>query len=87
MFFHTASSGISNIPEFVAFGQINGIQGGYCDSSRKVEPTLDWAKKIIEDYPEIKELHAQQCIRFTNSYRVKTENLRKQLNQTDGTLV
>lgn len=87
MYFHTASSGISNIPDIVNFIMVDGIEGGFCDSSGEVKPTLDWTKKLIQDQPEVKELHAQLCIKYINIYRARNENIRKELNQTEGMLL
>lgn len=87
IYIHTASSGNSNIPEYEVSFALDGSRGGYCYSSGKVEPKLDWAEKLIQDQPELKELYDQWCITCTNIYRARYESIRKELNQNEGTLL
>lgn len=53
MYFYTASSGVPNIPEFVAVILINEVQIIHYDSnSGKAEPKQDWMNKVTLDYPQ-----------------------------------
>uniref|UniRef100_A0A3Q2W692 Ig-like domain-containing protein n=1 Tax=Haplochromis burtoni TaxID=8153 RepID=A0A3Q2W692_HAPBU len=59
-YFVCGSSGLPNVPEFIAVMVFDGIQTGYCDSSNKtLKPQLDWAKKILQTNPEQLEWYTQ----------------------------
>ncbi|XP_076607154.1 major histocompatibility complex class I-related protein 1-like [Chaetodon auriga] len=84
-YFLTASSGLPDFPEFVAFSMVDGIQGGFCDSSRKrPKPKQEWARKLVEDDPRLLEWYAQECVRYQHLYRANIDILKQQLNQTGG---
>lgn len=86
-YFLSASSGLQTFPEFMAFSMVDDVRGGYCDSGRKrPEPTQDWTRKLIEDYPQLLEWYGQECVRYQNIYRAHIDILKQQMNQTGGML-
>ncbi|KAM9357014.1 major histocompatibility complex class I-related gene protein-like isoform 2-T2 [Symphorus nematophorus] len=84
-YFISASSGLQTYPELVAFMTIDGVVGGYYDSSRRrAEFKQDCSKKILEEYPQILEWYTQECMRYQHIYRINIDILKQQLNQTGG---
>ncbi|XP_053190672.1 major histocompatibility complex class I-related gene protein-like [Scomber japonicus] len=82
-FFLTVSSGVKNIPDFVVVGLIDEVPVGHCDSiEKKVEATQDWAKKLMEDYPEHLQWYTQECLISPHKYKAAIDMLKNQLNQT-----
>ncbi|XP_068616196.1 sodium/potassium/calcium exchanger 1-like [Brachionichthys hirsutus] len=52
-YFHTASSGLSNFPEFVSVGLMDDVQMYHYDSnSMRAEPKQDWMDKVAAEDPE-----------------------------------
>uniref|UniRef100_A0A3Q3ECB5 Ig-like domain-containing protein n=1 Tax=Labrus bergylta TaxID=56723 RepID=A0A3Q3ECB5_9LABR len=69
-YFFTASSEVTNFPEFVAVGMVDDIQAGYYDSNTKrAEPKQDWMKKVTED---------------KHVFKVGLDILKRRFNQTGG---
>uniref|UniRef100_A0A3Q3FEK7 MHC class I-like antigen recognition-like domain-containing protein n=1 Tax=Labrus bergylta TaxID=56723 RepID=A0A3Q3FEK7_9LABR len=61
-YFFTASSEVTNFPEFVAVGMVDDIQVGHYDSNTKrVEPKQDWMKKVTEDKADYWEVSYCPC--------------------------
>lgn len=84
-YFLSASSGVTNQPEFVAHLVIDNLQGGYCDSNGKIpKPRDDWAIKMIHEDPKQLELYANECVRYQHAYRAHIENIKQQFNQSGG---
>lgn len=85
--FDTGSSGNPNISEFVGFPVIDGIQMAYyCDSSNKIlEARQDWAKKILDNNPQMLESLTDYCfVDRPNLFRLWISSLKQQLNQSRG---
>uniref|UniRef100_A0A671U9B3 Ig-like domain-containing protein n=1 Tax=Sparus aurata TaxID=8175 RepID=A0A671U9B3_SPAAU len=60
-FFLTGSTGLQNVPEFMAAVMVDDVLVGYCDTNRKiVEPKQDWVKKLFEAEPQHLEMYTQQ---------------------------
>ncbi|XP_006809899.1 major histocompatibility complex class I-related gene protein-like [Neolamprologus brichardi] len=84
-YFITASSGISDFPEFVGAALVDGVLVGYCDSSiRRAEPKLDWMKELIKKDPQHLEWYTQKCSGNQQVFRANINSLKKRLNQTEG---
>ncbi|XP_071393746.1 major histocompatibility complex class I-related gene protein-like [Centroberyx affinis] len=83
--FYTASSGVSNFPEFVAFGLVDEVQIGHYDSNiKRVEPKQDWMNKFIADNPQYWKKHTADCVRFQQFLKDKLQTLKQRFNQTGG---
>uniref|UniRef100_A0A3P9BF21 Major histocompatibility complex class I-related gene protein n=1 Tax=Maylandia zebra TaxID=106582 RepID=A0A3P9BF21_9CICH len=84
-YFITASSGISDFPEFVGAALVDGVLVGYCDSSiRRAEPKLDWMQELIKKDPQHLEWYTQKCSGNQQVFRANINSLKKRLNQTEG---
>nr|XP_020483906.1 major histocompatibility complex class I-related gene protein-like [Labrus bergylta] len=65
-YFFTASSEVTNFPEFVAVGMVDDIQVGHYDSNTKrVEPKQDWMKKVTEDKADYWEWLTERAVYVT----------------------
>nr|ADV36786.1 MHC class II antigen alpha chain [Miichthys miiuy] len=82
----TASSGVTNFPEFVAALMIDDIMVGYCDSNRKeIEAKQDWMKKLFEDDPQHLEWYSQACFQSEpNVFKYTLNTLKQAFNQSEG---
>ncbi|KAI3358856.1 hypothetical protein L3Q82_015250, partial [Scortum barcoo] len=85
-YFVTASTGVSNFPEFVGALVVDDIQTGYCDSNKKrVETKQDWMRKIFEDDPQHFEHYARECLDFQPNFsKAMIYHLQKRFNQSRG---
>ncbi|KAK0156554.1 Major histocompatibility complex class I-related gene protein [Merluccius polli] len=81
-FFYTASSGVSNFPEFVAVTMVDELQIDYYDSnSQKVEVKQSW----MDQYPrEELERDTRTLQDSQQIYKVSIEILKRRFNQTGG---
>ncbi|KAI3358874.1 hypothetical protein L3Q82_015271, partial [Scortum barcoo] len=80
----TGSTGLPNVPEFVAAGVIDDTLAGYCDSNRrKVESKQDWMNELLKNDPQQLELYTRYCTEIEpNSLKDRICNLNQRLNQT-----
>ncbi|KAK9527183.1 hypothetical protein VZT92_015840 [Zoarces viviparus] len=84
-FFLTATSGVTNLPEFVGFGMVNEVQMGYYDSNIKtVELKQDWMRDFMKDNPEHRELYTQRSFDNQQLFRANLDDLKQRFNQTGG---
>ncbi|XP_030266500.1 major histocompatibility complex class I-related gene protein-like isoform X1 [Sparus aurata] len=85
-FFLTGSTGLQNVPEFMAAVMVDDVLVGYCDTNRKiVEPKQDWVKKLFEAEPQHLEMYTQQCVEETSVYfKITMDDLKQQYNQSEG---
>uniref|UniRef100_H3CXA2 Ig-like domain-containing protein n=1 Tax=Tetraodon nigroviridis TaxID=99883 RepID=H3CXA2_TETNG len=84
-YYLTASSGVTNQPEFVAQLVVDNLPGGYCDSNGKIpQPRDDWAIKMIHEDPKQLELYENECVRYQHTYRGHIKNIKQQFNQSGG---
>ncbi|XP_065804197.1 major histocompatibility complex class I-related gene protein-like isoform X2 [Labrus bergylta] len=84
-YFFTASSEVTNFPEFVAVGIVDDIQIGHYDSNiKRVELKQDWAKKITEDKAEYWEWETQRAVFHQQLFKVDLDNFKRRFNQTGG---
>ncbi|XP_068595193.1 class I histocompatibility antigen, F10 alpha chain-like isoform X2 [Brachionichthys hirsutus] len=84
-YFHTASSGLSNFPEFVSVGLMDDVQMYHYDSnSMRAEPKQDWMHKVAAEDPEY--WTHQMRFEVTNQavYKDNIDILKKRFNQSEG---
>ncbi|KAJ3583462.1 hypothetical protein NHX12_017297 [Muraenolepis orangiensis] len=87
-YFSTASSGLSNFPEFVAVGMVDEVQISHYDSnSQRAEPRQEWMEQITRDDPDYWERNTR--VAFSNQLISKgnIETVKKRFNQTGGSHV
>uniref|UniRef100_A0A671XIF3 Ig-like domain-containing protein n=1 Tax=Sparus aurata TaxID=8175 RepID=A0A671XIF3_SPAAU len=83
--FMTISTGIPNLPEFVATLEVDELLMVSCDSNKRLDVKQDWAKKFFIDHPERLERYRQQCFHFLpNFFKSDTHSLMSLYNQTGG---
>ncbi|KAK0146063.1 Major histocompatibility complex class I-related gene protein [Merluccius polli] len=84
-YFYTASSGVSNFPEFVAVGMVDELQFIHYDSnSQKVEVKQSWMEQLTRDEPDYLERDTGNLLGHQQSFKAGIENLKKRFNQTGG---
>ncbi|XP_030266298.1 major histocompatibility complex class I-related gene protein-like, partial [Sparus aurata] len=83
--FITASTGIPNIPEFVATLEVDEFLVGYCDGNKRLDVKEGWAKKFSIDHPEWLEWYRQQCFQILpDFFKSFTNSLMHDFNQSGG---
>nr|XP_046264766.1 major histocompatibility complex class I-related gene protein-like isoform X2 [Scatophagus argus] len=82
----TASTGLSNFPEFVLTAEFGGILIGYCDTNIKtVEIKQDWAKMFYKNNPQHLELFKAGCLeRLPVFFKATIDSLKQLFNQSGG---
>ncbi|KAK0151253.1 Major histocompatibility complex class I-related gene protein [Merluccius polli] len=84
-YFYTASSGVSNFPEFVGVGMVDELQFIHYDSnSQKVELKQSWMDRLTRDNPQYLERETGIILGYQQDYKVSIENLKRRFNQTGG---
>ncbi|KAJ4923446.1 hypothetical protein JOQ06_014035 [Pogonophryne albipinna] len=84
-YFYTASSGVTNFPEFVLVGLVDDVEMVHYDSNTKrAEPKQDWMKDITDEDPQYWETHTQNLMGQQQGFKVSIENVKQRLNQTGG---
>ncbi|KAL3984302.1 histone H2A [Sarotherodon galilaeus] len=84
-YFFTQTTGVQSIPEFVAVALVDGVQGGYYDSSTKrAEPKREWIKKLMKDDPQHLQWYADQSLHTNEVFKHYIWSLRQRFNQTGG---
>ncbi|KAK0139290.1 Major histocompatibility complex class I-related gene protein [Merluccius polli] len=84
-YFCTASSGVSNFPEFVAVVLVDELQIGYYDSnSQTAEPKQAWMDQFTRDYPKYQERETHRGLDAQQKYKVRIDDLKQRFNQTGG---
>uniref|UniRef100_A0A3Q3FMF4 Ig-like domain-containing protein n=1 Tax=Labrus bergylta TaxID=56723 RepID=A0A3Q3FMF4_9LABR len=84
-YFFTASSEVTNFPEFVAVGMVDDIQVGHYDSNiKRVEPKQDWMKKVTEDKADYWEWLTERAVFHQQRFKVDLDNFKQRFNQTGG---
>ncbi|XP_047461947.1 class I histocompatibility antigen, F10 alpha chain-like [Mugil cephalus] len=82
-YIYTASSGMTDFPEFVNLGMLDGVQMDYYDSViRKVIPKQDWMAK--NEGPEYWERQTQASFGAEQSFKVNIGTAKERFNQTGG---
>uniref|UniRef100_A0A3Q3FVU9 Ig-like domain-containing protein n=1 Tax=Labrus bergylta TaxID=56723 RepID=A0A3Q3FVU9_9LABR len=84
-YFYTASSEVTNFPEFVIVGMVDDIQVGHYDSNiKRVEVKQDWVKKVTEDEAEYWKWLNQRAVFNQQNFKVRLDTLKRLFNQTGG---
>uniref|UniRef100_A0A3Q3FU39 Ig-like domain-containing protein n=1 Tax=Labrus bergylta TaxID=56723 RepID=A0A3Q3FU39_9LABR len=82
--FLTASSEVTNFPEFVAVGIVDDIQVGHYDSNTKrVEPKQDWMKKSQKTKLTTGS-GSQRAVGVQQLFKVRLDTFKRRFNQTGG---
>uniref|UniRef100_A0A3Q3FVS6 Ig-like domain-containing protein n=1 Tax=Labrus bergylta TaxID=56723 RepID=A0A3Q3FVS6_9LABR len=85
LYFYTASSEVTNFPEFVIVGMVDDIQVGHYDSNiKRVEVKQDWVKKVTEDEAEYWKWLNQRAVFNQQNFKVRLDTLKRLFNQTGG---
>ncbi|KAK0154589.1 Major histocompatibility complex class I-related gene protein [Merluccius polli] len=84
-YFETASSGVSNFPEFVAVGMVDELQFIHYDSnSQKAEFKQSWMDQATRDNPQYLEGQTGYYLRAQQANKVNIETAKQRFNQTGG---
>uniref|UniRef100_A0A4W6C0M3 Ig-like domain-containing protein n=1 Tax=Lates calcarifer TaxID=8187 RepID=A0A4W6C0M3_LATCA len=86
MFYIAASTGIPNLPELIAFGLIDDVQAGHCDTNKKIlEINLDWMKTYFDKDPEHLEMYTFECFgNLPKTFKALISSVMQQFNQSEG---
>ncbi|XP_076611526.1 uncharacterized protein LOC143335782 isoform X2 [Chaetodon auriga] len=84
-YFLTASSGVSNFPEFVGAAVVDEHLVAYCDINRTtVEPKQEWMKTLLENDPQELEWCRVQCFHIQpNLFKTRLYSLKQRFNQSE----
>ncbi|XP_060915669.1 major histocompatibility complex class I-related gene protein-like isoform X2 [Labrus mixtus] len=84
-YFFTASSEVTNFPEFVAVGMVDDIQTEYYDSNTKrTEPKQDWMNRVTEDKADYWEWQTERAVFHQQLFKGNLDTLKRRFNQTGG---
>ncbi|KAK5884084.1 hypothetical protein CesoFtcFv8_020347 [Champsocephalus esox] len=84
-YFDTASSGVTNLPEFVSVGFVDDVEMNHYDSNTKrAEPKQDWMNSITDEEPQYWERNTQNALNAQQVYKADIEILKQCFNQTGG---
>ncbi|KAK0139411.1 Major histocompatibility complex class I-related gene protein [Merluccius polli] len=84
-YFETASSGVSNFPEYVAVGMVDELQFIYYDSnSQKAELKQSWMDQLTRDDPQYLERNTGIYLGAQQINKVNIETAKRRFNQTGG---
>ncbi|XP_067468195.1 major histocompatibility complex class I-related gene protein-like [Thunnus thynnus] len=84
-FYLTASSGVSNFPDFEAVAVFNEVEVAYYDSNIKTtELKQDWMSKLIGEDPQRWERNRLNCMDYHQVFKEETDTFKHRLNRTGG---
>ncbi|XP_061825783.1 class I histocompatibility antigen, Non-RT1.A alpha-1 chain-like [Nerophis lumbriciformis] len=84
-YFHTASSQVTNFPDYVGVGYLDDIQIGYYDSNtKKAEAKQEWMNNFTTVHQEHFTWQTQLGIRNEVNDKDTLERLQKSFNHTEG---
>ncbi|XP_075962424.1 LOW QUALITY PROTEIN: BOLA class I histocompatibility antigen, alpha chain BL3-6-like [Anarhichas minor] len=84
-YFDTASSGVTNFPEFVSVGLVDDVEMVHYDSNtRRAEPKQDWMSRVTEDDPQYWQRNTGNFMGTQQVYKANIEILKQRFNQTGG---
>ncbi len=87
-FYLMISSGVPNIPDYVAITKVEKVIMAYYDSNMKtLQPRPDWVRKLIEDDPQYWERGLQGCMNYHQIFKAETDSFKLRANQTEGRLI
>nr|XP_029519320.1 BOLA class I histocompatibility antigen, alpha chain BL3-7-like [Oncorhynchus nerka] len=80
--FYTASSGITNFPEFMVVGMVDGVQMVHYDSNiQKAVPEQGWMKQTDAEFWE---KERDNLFDFQQSFKAEIATLKQHFNQSGG---
>ncbi|XP_047461603.1 major histocompatibility complex class I-related gene protein-like [Mugil cephalus] len=84
--FISGLSGVSDLPELVLIASVDGIQTLYCDGiNKKLEPKLDWQKKVFQNDPDQLKMYTQFCfVVYPDRFKSEISSLKQDFNQSEG---
>ncbi|TDH03724.1 hypothetical protein EPR50_G00145090 [Perca flavescens] len=84
-YFYTGSSGVPNLPEFVAVGLVDGVEMFYYDSNiRRTEPKQDWMSRLTEDDPQYWQRETELLVGHQQLFKANIEIVKMRFNHTGG---
>ncbi|XP_033182120.1 major histocompatibility complex class I-related gene protein-like isoform X2 [Anabas testudineus] len=84
-FSFTTSTGVSNVPQFVATLQVDEVQVSYCDSNKKMEAQQEAWKQLLDENPQLLDFYTREC--FENQpklFKHRLNSLMQLHNQSGG---
>ncbi|XP_065139029.1 uncharacterized protein [Paramisgurnus dabryanus] len=82
-YFFTATSGITNFPEFVSLGMVDGQQVDYYDSKiKRTIPKTQWVSAAVE--PEYWDQQTQKCVGMEQKYKNNIDIVKNRFNLSGG---
>ncbi|XP_035772419.1 major histocompatibility complex class I-related gene protein-like [Neolamprologus brichardi] len=79
----TGTTGVPDVPEFVAVAFVNEIQLGDCNSIRGIKVKEDWIPFFKDHHPRL-QYHISECLDDISFFKSNIETLRQRFNQTEG---
>ncbi|KAK7879599.1 hypothetical protein WMY93_033693, partial [Mugilogobius chulae] len=84
-YFETSSNDVTNFPEYISVGYVDGLEISHYDSNTKREvPKQKWMEKITEEDPQYWDRETQMNLNDEQIFKVNTETVKQRLNQTQG---
>ncbi|XP_038158852.1 major histocompatibility complex class I-related gene protein-like [Cyprinodon tularosa] len=77
-------SGSSKFPEFLAYGIVDGVQIGYCDSNTDIKPGTPWMNKLFEGEPQHLKWLKNKCHNNWFNFQAAITTLKQRFNQSEG---
>ncbi|XP_047240006.1 major histocompatibility complex class I-related gene protein-like [Girardinichthys multiradiatus] len=78
-----ATSGMSDSPEFLASGVVDGVEVAYCDNNLKdVKPRTPWMSKLLEDDPQHMQWLNNKCLINRLYFKATIMTLKQRFNQS-----
>ncbi|KAM4633314.1 major histocompatibility complex class I-related gene protein-like [Polymixia lowei] len=84
-YFETASSGLTNFPEYVVVGMVDEVQISHYDSNtQRLELKQDWMNKVTAGDPQFLEKQTGNSMRDQQIFKVSIDVVKRRFNQTEG---
>ncbi|KAL6099346.1 mr1 [Pungitius sinensis] len=84
-YFHTASSGVPNFPEYVSVGLVDEVEISHYDSNtRRAEPRQAWMSRVTEEDPQYWEEQTEINKGEQQVNKGNIETAKQRFNQTGG---
>ncbi|MEQ2257227.1 hypothetical protein ILYODFUR_032610 [Ilyodon furcidens] len=81
----SATSGMSDSPEFLASGVVDGVEVAYCDNNlNDVKPRTPWMSKLLEDDPQHMQWLNNKCLINRLYFKATIMTLKQRFNQSNG---